>query len=255
MLMQDKTGFVAGVANHRSIAWAIARALDREGARLAIGYLSERERESIEKIVDQLNSPPLLVQCDVGDVSSVGAAFARAGEELGHLDCLVHAIAFARREDLAGRFTDTSRQGFQLALEVSAYSLNVLVRAAEPLMKEGGSVVTLTFLGSERAVPNYNVMGVAKAALESGVRYLAAELGEQGIRVNGLSAGPIKTLAARGIRDFPLMQRIHAERSPLKRNVDVEEVADTAVFLCSHWSRGMTGEILYVDGGFRIVAG
>lgn len=254
MLMKDKTGFIAGVANHRSIAWGIARALDREGARLAIGYLGDREREGIEKVVGDLSRPPLLVQCDVGDASSVEAAFAGTGEELGQLDFLVHAIAFARREDLAGRFTDTSREGYQLALEVSAYSLNVLVQAAEPLMKQGGSVVTLTFLGSERAVPNYNVMGVAKAALESGVRYLAAELGEQGIRVNGLSAGPIKTLAARGIRDFPLMQRAHAERSPLKRNVDVEEVADTAVYLCSHWSRGMTGEVLYVDGGFRIVA-
>ena len=254
MLMQDKTGFVAGVANHRSIAWSIARALDREGARLAIGYLGEREREGIEKIVGELSTPPLLVRCDVGDAASVEEAFARTGEELGHLDFLVHAIAFAQREDLAGRFTDTSREGYRLALEVSAYSLNVLVHAAEPLMREGGSVVTLTFLGSERAVPNYNVMGVAKAALESGVRYLAAELGEQGIRVNGLSAGPIKTLAARGIKDFPLMQRVHAERAPLRRNVDVEEVADTAVFLCSHWSRGMTGEVLYVDGGFRIVA-
>jgi len=254
MLMQDKTGFIAGVANHRSIAWAIARALDREGTRLALGYLGDRERAGIEKVVEQLQRPPLLVQCDVGDPASVAVAFARTGEELGHLDCLVHAIAFAQREDLAGRFTDTSRQGYQLAIEVSAYSLNVLVRAAEPLMEHGGSVVTLTFLGSERAVPNYNVMGVAKAALESGVRYLAAELGQQGIRVNGLSAGPIKTLAARGIRDFPLMQRVHAERSPLKRNVEVEEVADAAVFLCSHWSRGMTGEVLYVDGGFRIAA-
>lgn len=252
MLMQEKTGFVAGVANHRSIAWAIARALDAAGTRLALGYLGDREREGIEKIVDQLARPPLLVQCDVGDDTSVQRAFGRMGEELGHLDCLVHAIAFARREDLDGRYVDTARDGYHLALDVSAYSLNVLVRAAEPLMSAGGSIVTLTFLGSERAVPNYNVMGVAKAALEAGVRYLAAELGVQGIRVNGLSAGPIKTLAARGIKDFPTMMRLHAERTPLRRNVEVEEVADAALFLCSHLSRGITGEVLYVDGGYRI---
>ncbi|MEE2659766.1 MAG: enoyl-ACP reductase [Candidatus Latescibacterota bacterium] len=253
MLMQDRVSFVAGVANHRSIAWAISRALDREGSQLALGYLGDRELASIEKIVNQLQRPPLLVQCDVSDTDSVAAAFGTVGDEYERLDALVHAIAFAKREDLEGRFADTSRDGFNLALDISAYSLNVLMRAAEPLMKNGGGVVALTYLGSERAVPNYNVMGVAKAALESGIRYLASDLGPSGIRVNGISAGPIKTLAARGIRDFSTMQRTHAERAALKRNVDVEEVADASVFLCSPMSRGITGEILYVDGGYRIM--
>lgn len=255
MIMKDRTAFIAGVANHRSIAWGIAKALDAAGGRLALGYLGEREREGIEKIVGQLQTPPLLIQCDVNSVDSVQAAFDIVGKEMGHLDALVHAIAFAKREDLDGRFKDTSRDGFELALGVSAYSLNVLTQAAEPLMKEGSAIVALTFLGSERAVPNYNVMGVAKAALEASVRYLARDLGPQGIRVNALSAGPIKTLAARGIKDFGEMLRIHGERSAMKRNVTVEEVAQTALFLCSPMSTGMTGDILYVDAGYRFMAG
>jgi len=253
MLMKDSTAFVTGVANHRSIAWAIARALDREGARLALSYLGDREKEGIEKIVGQLQTPPLLVQCDVSDDDSVGAAFTRVSDELGRLDALVHAIAFARREDLDGRYTDTSRDGYHLALDVSAFSLNCLVRAAESLMTDGGGIVALTYLGSERVVTNYNVMGVAKAALESGIRYLAGELGERGIRINGLSAGPVKTLASRGIKGFSTMHKLHAERAALRRNVDVDEVADAALFLCSRLSRGMTGEIIYVDGGYRIM--
>ena len=253
MLMKDSTAFVTGVANHRSIAWAIARALDREGARLALSYLGDREKEGIEKIVGQLQTPPLLVQCDVSDDASVGAAFTRVSDELGRQDALVHAIAFARREDLDGRNNDTSRDGYHLALDVSAFSLNCLVRAAESLMTDGGGIVALTYLGSERVVANYNVMGVAKAALESGIRYLAGELGERGIRINGLSAGPIKTLASRGIKGFSTMHKLHAERAALRRNVDVDEVADAALFLCSRLSRGMTGEIIYVDGGYRIM--
>ena len=253
MLMKDSNAFVTGVANHRSIAWAIARALDREGARLALSYLGDREKEGIEKIVGQLQTPPLLVQCDVSDDDSVGAAFTRVSDELGRLDALVHAIAFARREDLDGRYTDTSRDGYHLALDVSAFSLNCLVRAAESLMTDGGGIVALTYLGSERVVTNYNVMGVAKAALESGIRYLAGELGERGIRINGLSAGPVKTLASRGIKGFSTMHKLHAERAALRRNVDVDEVADAALFLCSRLSRGMTGEIIYVDGGYRIM--
>ena len=253
MLMEGKSGFIAGVANHRSIAWSIARALDRVGARLALGYLGDREKQGIEKIVDQLSNPPVLVQCDASDDESVQRAFDVVSDEFGQLDSLVHAIAFAKREDLDGRYVDTSRDGFHLALDVSSFSLNCLVRAAEPLMNEGAGVVALTYLGSERAVPKYNVMGVAKAALESAVRYLASELGEKGIRVNGLSAGPIKTLAARGIKDFTTMLHLHAERAALRRNVDVDEVADTALFLCSPLSRGITGEILYVDGGYRIM--
>ena len=253
MLMKDKLSLVAGVANHRSIAWAIARTLDREGARLAISYLGERQKEGIDKIVDQLQNPPLLVPCDVTQDESVEASFATVQKEFGHLDSLVHSIAFANPEDLDRRYTDTSRQGYHLALDVSAYSLNVLARGAEPLMNTGGGIVAMTYLGSERAIARYNVMGVAKAALESGIRYLASELGEKGIRVNGLSAGPLKTLAARGIKDFNTMHKQHAERAPLRRNTTVEEVADTALFLCSNLSRGITGEVIYVDGGYRII--
>lgn len=254
MLMQDRTGFVAGVANRRSIAWAIAKALDREGARLALGYLGERELEAIEPLVGELKTPPLLVQCDATNEDSVDAAFDKAGAELGSLDCLVHAIAFANREDLQGRFTDTSADGFHLALNVSAYTLTALARAAEPLMSEkGGSILALTYLGSDRAMRNYNVMGVAKAALESSVRYLAGELGEKDIRVNALSAGPLRTLAARGIGDLNSMLRVHAERSALKRNNTVEEVGDAGLFLCSPWSRGITGEVIYCDAGYRIM--
>ena len=253
MLMKDKLSLVAGVANHRSIAWAIARTLDREGARLAISYLGERQKEGIDKIIDQLQNPPLLVPCDVTQDESVEASFATVQKEFGHLDCLVHSIAFANPEDLDRRYTDTSRQGYHLALDVSAYSLNVLARGAEPLMSTGGGIVAMTYLGSERAIARYNVMGVAKAALESGIRYLASELGEKGIRVNGLSAGPLKTLAARGIKGFNTMHKQHAERAPLRRNTTVEEVADTALFLCSNLSRGITGEVIYVDGGYRII--
>ena len=194
MLMEGKSGFIAGVANHRSIAWSIARALDREGARLALGYLGDREKQGIEKIVDQLSNPPVLVQCDASDDESVQRAFDVVSDELGQLDSLVHAIAFAKREDLDGRYVDTSRDGFHLALDVSSFSLNCLVRAAEPLMSDGSGVVALTYLGSERAVPKYNVMGVAKAALESAVRYLASELGEKGIRVNGICFGATDTV-------------------------------------------------------------
>ena len=195
----------------------------------------------------------MLIQCDASDDESVHRAFERVSNEFERIDSLVHAVAFAKKEDLDGRYIDTSRDGFHLALDVSSFSLNCLVRAAEPLMIEGGAVVALTYLGSERAVPKYNIMGVAKAALESALRYLASELGEKGIRVNGLSAGPIKTLAARGIKDFTTMLHLHAERAPLRRNVDVEEVADTALFLCSSLSRGITGEIIFVDGGYRIM--
>ena len=253
MLMQDKIGLVTGVANHRSIAWSIAKSLDREGCRLVLSYLGDREKEGIEKIADQLQQKPVLVPCNVTDDDSIKAAFDTIQQEAGRLDCLVHAIAFAQREDLDGRFTDTSREGYRLALDVSAYSLTTLSRAAEPLMTDGGGIVSMTYLGSQRAVPNYNVMGVAKAALEAGIRYLASELGPNQIRVNGLSAGPLKTLASRGIRDFNTMYRLHAETCALKRNTSVEEVADTAIFLCIPLSRGITGEILYVDGGYRIM--
>ncbi|MCC7262689.1 MAG: enoyl-ACP reductase [Candidatus Latescibacteria bacterium] len=253
MLMQDKLAYVTGVANHRSIAWAIAQVLDREGCRLALGYLGDREKQEIDKLVANLSRPPLLVSCDVTKDESVQEAFGVLGREFGRLDTVLHAIAFARREDLDGRYVDTSREGYHLALDVSAFSLNCLARGAEPLMTQGGGIVALTYLGSQRAMTNYNVMGVAKAALESGIRYLASELGPKGIRVNGLSAGPLRTLAARGIKDFSTAHKLHAERSALKRNTEMEEVADAALFLCSHLSRGITGEVLYVDAGYRIM--
>ncbi len=254
MLMQDKFAFVSGVANHRSIAWAIARSLDTHGARLALSYLGEREKASIEKLSEKLSQPPLIVPCEATNDDSVAAAFDKVGSEFGRLDATVHSIAFARREDLEhGRFLHIDQEGYQLALSVSAYSLNSLSRGAVPLMSGGGSILAMTFLGSVRAIPRYNVMGVAKAALESGVRYLARELGEQNIRVNGLSAGPIKTLAARGIGQFSVMLQTHAERSALKRNVTVEEVGNSALFLCSELSSGITGEVIYVDAGYQFM--
>jgi enoyl-[acyl-carrier protein] reductase I len=254
MLMQDKFAFVSGVANHRSIAWGIARSLDAHGARLALRYLGDREKESIEKLSSELSQTPLVVPCEATNDDSVAAAFDKVGSEFGRLDACVHSIAFARKEDLEdGKFLTIDQEGYELALSVSAYSLNSLSRGAVPLMQEGGSIVAMTYLGSVRAIPRYSVMGVAKAALESGVRYLARELGDRNIRVNGLSAGPVKTLAARGIGQFNIMLQTHAERAALKRNVTVEEVGDSALFLCSKLSSGITGEIIYVDAGYQFM--
>ena len=254
MLMQDKFAFVSGVANHRSIAWGIARSLDAHGARLALSYLSDREKDSIDKLAGELSQTPLIVPCEGTNDDSIAAAFDKVRTEFGRLDSAVHSIAFARREDLEdGHFLGIEQDHYQLALSVSAYSLNALSRGAVPLMDQGGSIVAMTYLGSMRAIPRYNVMGVAKAALESGVRYLARELGDRNIRVNGLSAGPVKTLAARGIGQFNIMLQTHAERAALKRNVTVEEVGNSALFLCSELSSGITGEIVYVDAGYRFM--
>ncbi len=254
MLMQDKFAFVSGVANHRSIAWGIARSLDAHGARLALSYFSDREKNSIGKLAGELSQTPLIVPCQATDDNSVTAAFDKVRTEFGRLDSAVHSIAFARQEDLKdGHFLGIEQDHYQLALSASAYSLNSMSRGAVPLMDEGGSIVAMTYLGSIRAIPRYNVMGVAKAALESGVRYLARELGDRNIRVNGLSAGPVKTLAARGIGQFNIMLQTHAERAALKRNVTVEEVGNSALFLCSDLSSGITGEIVYVDAGYRFM--
>jgi len=251
--MQGKVIGVFNVANQRSIAWAVAERLDREGAQLIIGYLGEREKEQVERLVPSLAQEPLLLPCDVTQDEDLESAFRTIAQRFGRLDGLFHAIAFARREDLEGRFVETSREGFLLALNVSVYSFVAMARFAEPLMPQGGSLVTMTYLGSERAVPHYNVMGVAKAALESSVRYLASELGPRGIRVNAISAGPIRTLAARGIPGFSEMYAYHATKAPLRRNTTAEEVADTALFLLSDLSRGITGEVLYVDEGYHIL--
>jgi enoyl-[acyl-carrier protein] reductase I len=258
MLLEGKTALVVGVANKRSIAWAIAEAFHREGARLAFNYQGERLKENVESLAAAMPGS-LVVPCDVTDDAAIDALFAAVKERFGRLDVLVHCVAFAKKEDLEAGFVTTSRDGFATALDISAYSLTALARRAAPLMAgedasgPGGSIVALTYLGSERVVPKYNVMGVAKAALESSIRYLAWDLGRKNIRVNGISAGPISTLAARGISGFTDILKVVRDRSPLPRNTEPAEVADAAVFLSSDMGRGVTGEVLYVDNGFHIM--
>lgn len=253
-LLKGKKGLVFGVANKRSIAWAIARTLAGHGAQLAFTYQGERLAEGVTELVHSLDPQSPLYPCDVNNDEEVKNLFQSVERDFGSLQFLVHAIAFAKKEDLEGRTVDTSPDGFRTALDISAYSLVKLVKAAEPLLeKQGGSVVALTYLGSEKVVPNYNVMGIAKAALESSIRYLAYELGKKNIRVNGVSAGPVNTLAARGISGFTKMLEGHRNRAPLGRNVEIEEVANTAFFLLSPLSSGITGEIIYVDCGYRIM--
>lgn len=252
MLLEGKKGLIIGVANKHSIAWAIAQATAREGAQLLFSYQNERLRENVEELVQTLPGASACV-CDVGDDSQIDAMMTQAAQKLGRLDFLVHSLAFAPREELTGEFVNTTRQGFATALDVSAYSLVAVTRAAMHLMTEGGSVVTLTYLGSERVVPHYNVMGVAKAALEATVRYLAHDLGPKNIRVNALSAGPIKTLAARGVSGISKMVDHHRLFAPLRRATEQGEVGDTALFLISPLGRGITGEVIYVDGGYHIL--
>ncbi|HEY8416320.1 MAG TPA: enoyl-ACP reductase, partial [Thermaerobacter sp.] len=249
-LLAGKSALVFGVANKNSIAWAIARALDRAGARLAIAYQNERLEERVRKLVPELSQEPMLLQCDVAFDDQIEAAFRTVAEHWDRLDVLVHSLAYAPRPAMEGAFVDTTREDFRVALDISAYSLVALARAARPLMKEGGSILTMTYYGSEKAVPNYNVMGVAKAALEACVRYLAADLGPQGIRVNAISAGPINTLAARGVRNLTDFIKTHAERSALKRSITQEDVAHAAVYLASDMSANVTGEVLFVDAGY-----
>lgn len=253
-LLKGKKGLVVGVANKRSIAWAIARTLSNNGAQLAFTYQGDRLKESVAELAATLPGKSPLYLCDVTKDEEIKSVFEALGQDFGVLHFLVHAVAFAKKEDLDGRTIDTARDGFQIALDVSSYSLIALARAAEPFLeKEGGSMVALTYLGSEKVIPNYNVMGIAKAALESAIRYLAADLGKKNIRVNGVSAGPISTLAARGISGFTKMLEGHRQRSALGRNVEVEEVANAAFFLLSPLSSGITGEVLYCDAGYRII--
>jgi enoyl-[acyl-carrier protein] reductase I len=253
MDFQGKCGLIVGVANKRSIAWAIAQATARRGARLALTYQGRFE-EHVNELSQGLEHSPIVLPCDVSSDADIDAVFARVDQEFGGLDFLVHGAAFARREELEAPFVQTTREGFRTALDISAYSLIALTRGAKPLMEKrgGGSVLTLTYLGSERVIPNYNVMGVAKAALESAVRYLAADVGPVNIRVNAVSAGPVKTLAAAGIKGFSSILHIYPERAPLRRNVDTSEVADAAAFLLSDSGRGITGEVLMVDAGFHV---
>ena len=254
MLLEGKQGLVLGVANRRSIAWAIAQGLAGEGAQLAFTYQGERLKEGVRELVSSLDQEPLLLPCDVTRDDELDAVFGAVGERFGGLDILIHSLAYAAKEDLEGRFVDTRRENFSLALDISAYSLTACVQRAEPLMERrgGGAVLTMTYLGGERAVPNYNVMGVAKAALDASVRYLAYELGPKRIRVNAISAGPIRTLAARSIAGFTTMEAIMEQRAPLRRNIEAGEVGHAAVFLCSPMASAITGEILFVDAGYHI---
>jgi enoyl-[acyl-carrier protein] reductase I len=252
-LMEGRRGLVFGVANQRSIAWGIAKALHEHGARVGLNYVSERMERMVRPLAEQIGAP-LCAPCDVTDDAQIDAFFERAADVFeGHLDFVVHSLAFARRGELTGEFVDTSRDGFALALDVSAYSLVGLMRRAVPLMTSGGSVVALTYYGAEKVVSNYNVMGPAKAALEASVRYLAAGLGEQQVRVNAISAGPVKTLAAAGIPGFRTMLKQSAARTPLRRNVTQAEIADAALFLLSDMGRAVTGEVLHVDAGYHVM--
>lgn len=255
-LLEGKTGIIFGVANKRSIAWAIAQALAREGMRLAFTYQGERLKDSVEALTSQSMPGALVLPCDVTNDAEITAVFEQVGAAYGHLDVLLHSVAYAPKEDLEGEFVNTSREGFKLAHDISAYSLVALTRAALPYFEKagGGSVLALTYLGATKAVEGYNVMGVAKASLEASVRYLAANLGPRNIRVNALSAGPVNTLAARGIKNFGTMLHHHAERAPLRRNVETAEIANTGLFLLSPLSTGITGEVMFVDCGYNIVA-
>jgi len=248
-----KHGLIVGVANKRSISWAIAQAVARRGARLALTYQGRFE-EHVHDLSEGLEHQPLVLPCDVSSDEEIAAVFARIDQEFGGLDFVVHGAAFAPRDELEAPFVNTSRDGFRVTMDISVYSLVALTRGALPLMEKrgGGAVLTLSFLGSQRVFPNYNVMGVAKAALEATVRYLAADVGPKNIRVNAVSAGPIKTLAAAGIKGFSSILHVYPERAPLRRNVETAEVAEAAAFLLSDAGKAITGEVLVVDAGFHV---
>ncbi len=252
MLLNGKKGLIIGVANKHSIAWAIAQSTAGQGAQLFFNYQNERLKQNVEELTATMPGAKAF-PCDVSNDSEITALMQQVQKDFGQIDFLVHSLAFAPREELTGQFINTRRQGFAMALDISAYSLIAVARAALPLMTAGGSIVTLTYLGSERVVPHYNVMGVAKAALESAVRYLAYDLGPLNIRVNAISAGPIKTLAARGVSGISKMVDHHKEVAPLRRPTEQGDVGDTALFLVSSLGRGISGEVIYVDGGFNIL--
>ena len=251
-LMTGKRGIIFGVANDMSIAWGAAQQLKEAGATLAFTYLNEALEKRVRPLAESLGSE-LILPCDVGRDEDIEAVFAKLGEVWGDIDFVVHSVAFANKEDLKRPFSETSREGFKLAMDISAYSLVAVTRYAAPLMKKGGSVVTLTYLGATRAVPNYNVMGVAKAALEASVRYLAAELGQKKIRVNAVSAGPIKTLAASGVGGLKEKLKLMDQFAPLRRAVDQQDVGKSVLYFASDLASGVTGEVHFVDGGFSTV--
>jgi enoyl-[acyl-carrier protein] reductase I len=252
-LLEGKTGIVFGVANKRSIAWAIAQAWAAEGAKLAFTYQGERVKENVEELAGTFGADTLILPCDVTKDEDIASVFKAVGEKFGKLDLLLHSVAFAPKAALEGRFVDTSRDAYLVAHNVSAYSLVALARAAEPLMTDGGSIIGMSYFGAEKVVPHYNVMGVAKASLEASTRYLAYDLGPKKIRVNCISAGPVNTLAARGISGFSAMLKTYEERSPLKRNLIPEELGATGVFLASDGAACITGQVIYVDGGYCIM--
>ena len=250
--LEGRVAAVFGLANKRSIAWGIAQKLHEAGAKLAIGYQNERMKAEAAELIDELpGAEPF--QCDVSNDAEIEQTFGKLKERYGKLDVLVHCIAFAPSDAMKNTFLETSREGFRIAHDVSVYSLIALSRAAAPLMTEGGSIITLTYFGAEKVVPHYKVMGVAKASLEATVRYLAWDLGKQNIRVNAISAGPVKTASARAIKDFTSILDYVAQRAPLRRNTDPAEVADTAVFLASDLGRGVTGNTIFVDAGIQIM--
>jgi enoyl-[acyl-carrier protein] reductase I len=252
-LLDGKTGVVFGVANHRSIAWAIAQAWAREGAKLAFTYQGERLKENVEDLVTTFGGDTLILPCDVTKDDEIAGVFKAVGEKFNKLDLLLHSVAFAPKDALEGEFVNTSREAFRVAHDVSAYSLVALARAAAPLMTAGGSIVAMSYYGAEKVVPHYNVMGVAKAALEASTRYLAYDLGPKKIRVNCISAGPVNTLAARGIGGFSEMLKVYEARSPLRRNLVPEELGATGTFLASDGAAAITGQVIYVDCGYQIM--
>ena len=251
--LAGKTGIVFGVANKRSIAWAIAQAWHKAGARLAFTYQGERLKENVEELAGTFGADTLLMPCDVTRDDDIATVFKTVGEKFGQLHLLLHSVAFAPKEALEGEFVNTSREAYRVAHDISAYSLVALARGAAPLMTDGGSIVAMTYYGAEKVVPHYNVMGVAKASLEASTRYLAYDLGPKKIRVNCISAGPVQTLAARGISGFSSMMKHYEEHAPLKRSCTTEELGSTGVFLASDGAAAITGQVLYVDGGYQIM--
>lgn len=255
-LLEGKNVVVMGVANERSIAWGITKSLHKAGANLIFTNRQERSYKKLVKLLEQNNiEAKFIVSCDVEDDKSIQEAFSKIKDEVGVIHGLIHSVAFAKREELQGDYADTSREGFLLAHNISAYSLVAVTNAARELMTEGGSIVTQTYMGSEKVIPNYNIMGVAKASLEASVRYLAEDVGKQGIRVNAISAGPIRTLSAKGVSGFNDKLNIIEEKAPLRRPVDQDQVGDATLFFISDLSRGITGEVLHVDSGYHIIGG